>query len=252
MRAKSKLKNPRPPKRSAGPGDFERGTPIADAVDRFRELADLHWGSADDSLVVFAYGSGRERPGAAAVRAIWGPVDELGSREAPEDGASSTHGDIAPDSGGPPDRSPEIANHDASPIASCAHLTSIREGDDWVCANCGLIRDDVDHETKSSAPPDINQAWMQDALNLGAQLTAPPAPPNDTDEDWMSSRGLDASQYVCTDGGVREYVIHSPLLMDVDEHRVHERRRRIVTFVGLDDHGDATDNEIEPEEIILF
>jgi hypothetical protein len=74
-------------------GDFEEGSPMAEAVDRFRMLAQLHLSAPDDALVRYAHGDGYERPGAALVRTVFAASGVALPQEATEEpSAACDHG----------------------------------------------------------------------------------------------------------------------------------------------------------------
>jgi hypothetical protein len=58
---------------------------MAEAVDRFRMLAQLHLKSPDDALVRYAHGDGYERPGAALVRSVFAASGVALPQEATEE-----------------------------------------------------------------------------------------------------------------------------------------------------------------------
>ena len=162
-------------KRNRGRGDYEAGSPLADVVDRFRQLAGLHLNAPDQALVLFAHGPGRDRPGATEVRDMIAsiqnrrpespqevPVKPRGTQakgEGPLSLQRSTSEEPTPTEAAEPTHEPpwEEATPRASMLACPHNCQALSRDQQVVCLDCGeVIRERVEPAKTRPAQVDIH------------------------------------------------------------------------------------------------
>lgn len=108
--------------RPRGRGDAKIGSPLAAACDEFRLIGLLHSNSTDGSIINFAFGDGRDRPGAAGVRQA---VSDLPEPKVSTAGARE--GD-------------KIDPEPSSELPECPHADIVESSDGvTVCLDCGEV-----------------------------------------------------------------------------------------------------------------
>lgn len=132
-------------KRRHGLGDFPPGSPMAEAVDRFREQAKLIESAPDDALVRFAHDDGWDRPQAEHVRETLArergrPIPDLRKRptiaqdDLPAPTPAPTAGEAHVAEPGLPGDALECPHARVEPV----------DGDELACLSCGETIDRFD------------------------------------------------------------------------------------------------------------
>lgn len=184
-------------------GDCPIGSPLALAVERFRELAKLIESAPDDSLVRFAFEEGAKRPGAAEVRDAYRA--KLGKPPGWSPGGSQVALALGGAIGAPPetDRATEPAPGSSRDAFECPHGETQDLAGEPVCLACGEI---LPAAVVSSQDAPCQHEWI--ARGVGSAAYGLP----DLIRVFDHCKSCGIGRPPCSSGGHRALVDAAPIV----------------------------------------